>query len=124
MTLAQRYGLQGTLVSIIAVLLLFIWKCQYTLVPRTKGDQAGSTVSGCSSDQAFLNLLQRTVSQKELLGVCIETWLKTARPTPAQLALLEKFRSESDEEKPVVERYNQLTRKIHAKSGGDVLIAG
>ena len=124
MTLAQRHGLQGTLVSIIAVLLLFIWKCQYTLVPRTKGDQAGSTVSGCSSDQAFLNLLQRTVSQKELLGVCIETWLKTARPTPAQLALLEKFRSESDEEKPVVERYNQLTRKIHAKSGGDVLIAG
>ena len=68
MTLAQRYGLQGTLVSIVAVLLLFIWKCQYTLVPRTKSDQNGSTVSGSSSDQVFLNLLQRTVSRKDLLG--------------------------------------------------------
>ena len=64
MTLAQRYGLQGTVISIVAVLLLFIWKCQYTLVPRTRSDQTGLTVSGCSSDQAFLNLLQRTVSQK------------------------------------------------------------
>ena len=86
MTLANRFGLQGTLFSIVAVLLLFIWKCQYTLVPRTKNDQNGLIVSGNSSDQAFLNLLQRTISRKDLLKVCISTWLKTARPTPAQLA--------------------------------------
>ena len=40
MTLALRYGLQGTLVSIVAVMLLFIWKSQYTLVPRTSPDQS------------------------------------------------------------------------------------
>jgi hypothetical protein len=108
MTLAQRYGLQGTLVSIVAVLLLFIWKCQYTLVPRTKGRRTGLSVSGSSSDQVFLNLLQRTVSRKDLLGACLETWLKTARPTSTQLAQLEKFRSQSGEEQPVVVRYNQL----------------
>jgi hypothetical protein len=108
MTLAQRYGLQGTLVSIVAVLLLFIWKCQYTLVPRTKGRRTRLSVSGSSSDQVFLNLLQRTVSRKDLLGLCLETWLKTARPTSAQLAQLEKFRSQSAEEQPVVVRYNQL----------------
>jgi hypothetical protein len=115
MTLAQRYGLQGTLVSIVVVLLLFIWKCQYTLVPRTKRKQNGSTVPGCGSDQAFLNLLQRAVSQKDLLGVCLTTWLKTARPTPAQLITLEKFRSDPGEGKPVVERYNQLTALLNEK---------
>jgi hypothetical protein len=115
MTLAQRYGLQGTLVSIVAVLLLFIWKCQYILVPRTKSEQNGLTVPGCGSDQAFLNLLQRVVSQKDLLGVCITTWLKTARPRPAQLITLEKFRSDPGEEKSVVERYNQLTTLLNEK---------
>jgi len=108
MTLAQRYGLQGTLASIVAVLLLFIWKCQYTLVPRTKSHGSRLSVSGSSSNQVFLNLLQRTISRKDLLGVCLETWLKTARPTTAQLARLENFRSESGEEQPVVGHYNQL----------------
>ena len=45
MALAQRYGLQGALISLVAVLLLFIWKCQYTLVPRTKLDQKDSIVA-------------------------------------------------------------------------------
>jgi hypothetical protein len=125
MTLARRYGLQGTLISVIAVLLLFIWKCQYTLVPRrTRSEQTGLTVSGCSSDQVFLNLLQRSVSQKDLLGVCLTTWLQTTRQTPAQLGRLEKFRSELSEEKPITEKYHELTRIIHAKSGSDEPTAG
>jgi hypothetical protein len=115
MALAQRYGLQGTFISIVAVLLLFIWKCQYTLVPRTKNRENGLTVSGGSSDQMFLNLLQRTVSRKDLLDVCITSWLKTARPTPAQLARLEKFQSDADEKKSVVERYNRLTNLLNEK---------
>jgi hypothetical protein len=113
MTLAQRYGLQGTLVSTVAVLLLFIWKCQYTLVPRTKDQRKLLSVSGSSSDQVFLNLLQRTIARKDLLGVCLQTWLKTARPTAAQLARLEKFRSEPAEEQAVVGRYNQLTTLLN-----------
>lgn len=113
MTLAQRYGLQGTLVSIVAVLLLFIWKCQYTLIPRTKSDQNRSTISGSSSDQVFLSLLQRTLSRKDLLDICITTWLKTARPTSAQLADLQKFRSDSGEKRPIVEGYNHLTSILH-----------
>jgi hypothetical protein len=115
MTLAQRYGLQGTVISVVAVLLLFIWKCQYTLVPRTRIAPDGLTVSGSSSDQAFLNLLRRNVSQKELIGVCIRAWLKTARPTPAQLGRLEEFRADPDEKKSVAERYNRLTTLLNEK---------
>jgi hypothetical protein len=115
MALAQRYGLQGTLITIVGVLFLFVWKCQYTLVPRIKNDQNGLIVSGGSSDQVFLNLLQRTISRKDLLDVCITTWLKTARSTPAQLARLEKFRSDSEENKSVVDRYNRITSLLNEK---------
>jgi hypothetical protein len=115
MTLAMRYGLQGTLVSIVAILLLFIWKSQYTLVPRTKTDQGTLGVQGYSSEQAFLNLLRRTIPQKELLGACIETWRKTAKLTPAQLARLERFRSESNDGKSVVEKYNRLMTLLNEK---------
>jgi hypothetical protein len=115
MTLAQRYGLQGTVISVVAVLLLFIWKCQYTLVPRTGIAQDGLTISGSSSDQAFLNLLRRNVSQKELMSVCIRTWLKTARPKPVQLARLEEFRADPGEKKSVVERYNRLITLLNEK---------
>lgn len=115
MTLALRYGLQGTLVSIVAILLLFVWKSQYTLLPRIRTEHGIPGVRGYSSEQAFLNLLRRTIPQKELLGVCIENFLKTARLTPAQLAGLARFRSESNEAKPDVERYNRLMTLFNEK---------
>jgi hypothetical protein len=115
MTLAQRYGLQGTVITLVAVLLLFIWKCQYTLVPRTRIALNGLTVPGNSSDQVFLNLLRRSVSQKELVSVCLRTWLKTARPTAAQLLRLEEFRTDSGEKKSVVEQYNRITILLNEK---------
>jgi len=96
-------------------LLLFIWKCQYTLVPRSKLAQEGSTISGSSSELAFLNLLHRAVSRKDLLNVCLTTWLKTARPTSAQLEMLEKFRSDAGPEKTALEGYNQLTTLLKEK---------
>src|ERR1700676_2434095 len=115
MTLANRFGLQGTLFSFVAVLLLFIWKCQYALIPRAKLDRNSLIVSGNSSDQAFLNLLPRAVPSRDLLKVCISTWLKTARPTPAQLAILEEFRSDTGPVKPILERYNRLTALLNEK---------
>jgi hypothetical protein len=115
MALANRFGLQGTLFSFVAVLLLFIWQCQYTLVPRAKLDQNSLIVSGNSSEQAFLNLLPRAVPSRDLLKVCISTWLKTARPTPAQLAILEEFRSDTGPGKPLLERYNRLTALLNEK---------
>jgi hypothetical protein len=115
MTLAQRYGLQGTLISIAGVLLLFIWKCQYTLVPRTRIARDRLTVYGCSSDQVFLNLLRRNIPKKELMSVCLRTWLKTARLTPAQLARLEEFRADSGEKKSLIERYNRMITLLNEK---------
>jgi hypothetical protein len=115
MTLALRYGLQGTLISMIAILLLFVWKSQYTLVPRRKTSQSARGVQGLSSEQAFLNLLRRTILPKDLFDVCIETWLKTARPTQAQLAGLERFRSRPDDGEPIVEKYNQLMALLNEK---------
>ena len=123
MTLAGRYGLQGTLISVVAGLMLFIWKCQYTLFPRKRSDQNALAVQGCSSEQAFLNLLQRTISQKDLLDVCISSWTTTTRPTAAQLASLEKFRADFGGEQSAVEGYNRLTTLLNEKSLGSAVQA-
>jgi hypothetical protein len=115
MALARRYGLQGTLISIVAVLLLFIWRCQYSLLPRRRSDKQEFAVSGSGSEQTFLNLLQRSIPEKDLLRTCIKTWLKTAKPTAAQLATVEKFRPDADQPNRTVDRYNQLTTLLSEK---------
>jgi hypothetical protein len=113
MTLARRYGLQGVLISVVAVGLLFVWRCQYSLVPRKKPDTDRLTVSGSGSEQTFLNLLQRSVPEKDLLHVCIETWLKGTKPGAAQLATARKFQSGAHESKTAVDGYNQLATLLH-----------
>lgn len=115
MTLARRYGLQGSLVSIVAVLLLFIWRCQYSLLPRRKSDIQEFSVSGSSSEQTFLNLLQRSIPEKDLLRTCIATWLKTAKPTAAHLAIAEKFRLDESAPERAVDGYNHLTALLNEK---------
>lgn len=113
MTLARRYGLQGALISVVVVGLLFVWSCQYSLVPRKKSETDRLTVSGSGSEQTFLNLLQRSVPEKELLHVCIETWLKSNKPSAAQLIIAQKFQSGADESKSAVDGYNQLARLLN-----------
>jgi len=113
MTLARRYGLQGALINVVAVLLLFGWRCQYSLIPRRKPDTDELTVSGSGSEQTFLNLLQRSVPEKELLHVCIETWLKSAKPTVTQLSTAKSFQSSAHESKRAVESYNRLTTLLN-----------
>ena len=113
MTLARRYGLQGALISVVAVGLLFVWSCQYSLVPRKKSDADRLTVSGSGSEQTFLNLLERSVPEKDLLHVCIETWLKSTKPSAAQLIIAQKFQYGAHESKSVVDGYNQLARLLN-----------
>jgi hypothetical protein len=113
MTLARRYGLQGALISLVAVLLLFVWRCQYSLIPRRKADKDELTVSGSGSEQTFLNLLQRSVPEKDLLPVCIETWVKSAKPTATQLATAKGFQFGANESQRAVESYNRLTTLLN-----------
>ena len=115
MTLARRYGLQGALISVVAVLLLFVWRCQYSLVPRKKSTADELTVSGSGSEQTFLNLLQRSVRERDLLHVCIETWLKSAKPSATQLATAKNFESRAHESKTVVDSYNLLTALLNER---------
>jgi hypothetical protein len=113
MTLAGRYGLQGALIALVAALLLFVWRCQYSLIPRRNPDSDELTVSGSGSEQIFLNLLQRSVPEKELLPVCIATWLKSAKPTTGQLAIAKSMQAGAQEPKRAVENYNRLTTLLN-----------
>jgi hypothetical protein len=115
MSLARRYGLQGALISVVAVLLLFVWRCQYSLVPRRKSATDELTVSGSGSEQTFLNLLQRSVPEKDLLQVCIETWLKSTKPSATRLATAKNFQFGAHDSKTAVENYNRLTRLLNER---------
>jgi hypothetical protein len=115
MTLARRYGLGGAIASILAVLLLFIWRCQYSLIPKAHANPEALTVTGTSSEEIFLDLLQVSVPEKDLVGVCVKTWLANAKPTETQLAFVQNLQSESDQAGSVVAQYNRLTTLLHEK---------
>jgi hypothetical protein len=114
-TLAKRYGLGGAMASVVAVLLLFIWRCQYSLIPKSRANQKELTVTGSSSEQTFLNLLQISIRERDLIGVCIKTWLPNAKPTAAQLTFIRTLQSESDQTESVVAQYNRLTSVLNKK---------
>jgi hypothetical protein len=115
MTLAMRYGLGGAMASIVAVLLLFIWRCQYSLIPKSCGNQKELTVTGSSSEETFLNLLQLSIPEKDLIGVCTRIWLANAKPTKAQLTFIQRLQSESGQTESVVLQYNRLTTLLNEK---------
>jgi hypothetical protein len=114
-TLAMRYGLGGAMASIVAVLLLFIWRCQYSLIPKSCGNQKELTVTGSSSEETFLNLLQLSIPEKDLIGVCTRIWLANAKPTKAQLTFIQRLQSESGQTESVVLQYNRLTTLLNEK---------
>jgi hypothetical protein len=111
MTLARRYGLEGALISIVVVLLLFFWRCQYSLIPKARPNRSELTIIGSSSEQTFLNLLQRSIPQRDLMGVCIQTWLANRKPTNTQLAVIQEIGA--DQTVTAVEKYNRLTTLLN-----------
>ena len=115
MTLVRRYGLEGAIACTIAALLLFVWRCQYSLIPKARTRPNELSVTGLSSEQTFLNLLQLSIPEKELLRACAETWLKNASPSQAQLALVQEIQSGADQPGSVLERYNRLAALLHEK---------
>jgi hypothetical protein len=113
MTLARRYGLEGALISTVVVLLLFFWRCQYSLIPKARPNRINLTITGSSSEQIFLNLLQHSVPQKDLIAVCIQTWLANRKPTDRQLAVIQTIGA--DQTVTAVEKYNRLTNLLNEK---------
>jgi hypothetical protein len=92
MTLANRYGLQGLMIGLVIAFLLFVWKSQYSLIPRSRTGPL-DIVAGRSAEEAFVALLRRAITEKNLLSACVEAWKRTAKTPSDQLKTLETILS-------------------------------
>ncbi|MEW6364852.1 MAG: DUF4350 domain-containing protein [Acidobacteriota bacterium] len=90
-SLIRGYGLDGLLLGLAALALLFVWKNAVSFLPplgSTGGERSG--VQGRDSTAAFVSLLRRNLRDKDVLRVCLDEWKRTAgsarRMTPEQIA--------------------------------------
>jgi hypothetical protein len=73
--LARRYRLQGLVLGLVLVSLLFIWKSAAGFPPPNTL-RPTQPVMGEDSGAAFLNLLRRNIRRDDILSTCVEEWRK------------------------------------------------
>ena len=79
MGLMKRNGLLPALGSLALIAVLFVWKNRMPLAPRHAERAAGEEhVSGKDAGVGFVNLLRRSISQRDLLSTCVAEWTKSA----------------------------------------------
>jgi hypothetical protein len=71
--LARRYRLQGLVLGLVLVALLFIWK-NAAGFPPVSGMRPTQAVIGEDSAAAFLNLIRRNIRRDDILSTCVEQW--------------------------------------------------
>ncbi len=78
-TLIRKYHLYGLIFGIILLSGLFVWKNAFNFVPSYEDQGVGSHEFAVGKDHVsgFINLLQRNISQSNLLNICFEEWKKS-----------------------------------------------
>lgn len=96
-SLMRRYRLQGAVLILILIAVLFLWRSASSLLPpREVGDTlafAKGAVAGRDSLEGLAALLHRGVPEKQLLDTCFAEWSKSApreRRSDAIRAAIEK----------------------------------
>ena len=83
MTLVRRYRLHGVLATLLVIGVLFAWLARRPLLPdRAEGQTVPSTGSR-DQGEALVDLLRRSVPERQLLGVCVAEWRKTSGGLPS-----------------------------------------
>jgi hypothetical protein len=103
-SLLRKYNLQGFVFGLLLLAGLFIWKNSLSLVPAHAAEKASAYVVGRDSATAFVNLLRRNISSRELLKVCVVEWEKSlggGRVSTRKLQLVNE----------VINAYNALPEK-------------
>ena len=117
MFLVNKFHLEGLIYSLLAVLLLLLWRNSIPLVPPHKApprDQLGGAVSGKDSRSGLVNLLRRNVAPAEILSTSLTELKRTV--TPSQTHLNERLSAmnallagtEAKRPEQIVQLYHQL----------------
>lgn len=123
--LMRKYDLEFTLILLIILAALYIWKNALPLVPIPESERKADVSSSLGKDSSagLTNLLRRNIPAKEILRVCYEEWKKSA--SIKQAVSSEKFsrldtiaaqgkRSKFDSRRSV-QAYNQVSEALKEK---------
>ncbi|MHA3773055.1 DUF4350 domain-containing protein [Verrucomicrobiota bacterium sgz303538] len=120
-TLARKYRLQGAMVALALVALLWIWRQSVRFVPVVASPRGtGEFVAGLDSHAGFVSLLRRSLPPSQVLSVCVDEWRKTFSHDKRAVAIVEQTLEEtqggSDRKRDVVGGYHSITRALQQKS--------
>jgi hypothetical protein len=108
--LGRKYRLTGVFGGVLLLALLFIWKNSAGLVPPfedERRDREQGMWSGRDTLSGLSGLLRRTISGREILGVCFEEWKKSLPKGPGlsgdELDRAQKI-SDAEKNRPAKER--------------------
>lgn len=124
MMLLNRYRLQGVLLALLVVGVLFFWKNSCSFIPSYQATaEAGEGLSnGVTSHEGFTNLLMRHIPRNQLLAAMAEEWRATFARQPNMRDKLKRLEAEME---PIdfkqkgaphpVEFYNRLSRILNER---------
>ena len=126
-TLAWKYRLHGLIAGILLLAALFVWKNSVSFVPPYDEavESSGELVTGKDSASGFVNLLRRSISERDLLGICFDEWKKSfAHGRKDLTGKLERIEAAAKLEDPLpmkqrnpVRRYQEICRILSEGSG-------
>jgi len=120
MSLARQYRLHGLLAGLLVLVALFVWKNAVSFVPphdEESGTLRGEPTAGKDAAAGLVNLLRRTIPQRNLTLVCFEEWKKSfahRKEFAAHLAraqtVVDAERSRPPGKRQPVETYREVCR--------------
>jgi hypothetical protein len=90
-SLTRKYRLQGALVGVVIVVLLWFWMEWSPLVPaNAQRDSRDQFVTGLDSQEGFISLLRRSIAPARIFETCVNEWRKTFSHDPRSLARMDE----------------------------------
>lgn len=121
-TLVRRYRLHGVVLTLSVLAALFVWKNASRFLPPHEADaEGGEVVAGKDSAEGFVNLLRRSVPQRELLKTCAAEWKRTFGHRSGfgeKLRQIETIAAETQSAKArdTLESYRRIAQALAAKA--------
>ena len=92
--LMRKYRLHGVMLSLLVLILLWVWRQTAVFVPQPDDDvdHPRTTSLGQDSAEGWVSLMQQHIGPKDLLGVCYRAWSESAAVDRVPKAQVEQVR--------------------------------
>jgi len=123
MYLARKYHLHALGAGLLLLVFLFVWKNASPLVPALEDGESNLTaaVVGKRSEEGFVNLLRRSIPQRDLVRVCAEEWRRAFDPRHRDeraneiIAAAENDAGKAARGRHLIDTYRAISRTVAEK---------